>query len=530
MALKLQPAMHGLLLALTSFAAAALSASPAPAPCGGSPLTCPFSTLTGVDWSGRDLTNANLLGADLTNANLSGANLSGAELAGANLTNVNLSNAILKPSGKGYADLSRANLQGANLTGAKMDGTDLEYTDLGGTDFSATDLSRVRFGPTLHTGLYAGRKTLLRNSLLPANLALDPATSDITDARFAAVVTPTVTKAAWEADCGSSDLSQLTSAVYVTPAGTDSDSCGASLEAACATIEQALGNCQASGCGVLVGYGEYQQTTSLTVRDGVSLYGGCVRTGQASDGLRSLIKAPPNGVSAITAINIKSATQIENFKIFASPGASTGGAASVALQVKYSEQLAIVNSEIYAAPGATGDKGCDGCNIGNNDQPMCGGMGLPSVDMIGSFTSTLWSGSRGGGGRAGYNGYRGVSGGGGGGQQGGGSFAVILANTAVHMSSSRIVGAIGGTGGNGGNGATNPLHNTGSGAGGNGGLTVGVVSIGNVQFSADPDVVFYFGGHGPGGIAGIFQGESYDAHCVGVAEGSLGWTYDQKGF
>ncbi len=318
--------------------------------------------------------------------------------------------------------------------------------------------------------------------------------------------------------------------VYVTPAGIDSNSCGTSLEAACATIEQALGNCQASGCGVLVGYGEYQQTTSLAVRDGVNLYGGCVRTDQSSDGLRSLIKAPPNGVPAMTATYIDSATQVENFKIFASPATSTGGAASIALQVKYSEQLAIVNSEIYAAPGSPGDKGCDSCKTDSSGVALCSGLGLPSLDMLGSFTDTLWSGSRGGDGRAGYDVHRYISRGGGGGQQGGGSFAVLLTNTAVHIGNSRIVGASGGKGGDGGNGATNPLHNTGSGAGGNGGPTVGLASAGNVQLSTDPDVVFYLGSHGPGGSAGTIQGKYYDALCVARGEGTPGWAYEQKGF
>ena len=182
---------------------------------GSAPYICPYCNLAGVDLSNQNLTNANLHGADLSNANLSGATLNGAELADANLTGANLSNAVLDPSADGDADLSSANLSGAVFTGAQMQGTDFEYTDMSGADFSSSDLTRARIGPSPRTGLHKGRKTSFRNARLPAGLKLDAATSDSSGAQMATASAAMAGTTAFEVNCGASDLSPLTSAVYV---------------------------------------------------------------------------------------------------------------------------------------------------------------------------------------------------------------------------------------------------------------------------------------------------------------------------
>lgn len=322
---------------------------------GDAPYICPYCDLRGANLAGRNLTNANLQRANLAGANLSGAILNGAIMAGADLTQANLDNAMLDPSNDGDADLSSANLSGASFQGAQMQGTDLEYTDLAGANFSNTDLSRARLDPVLRTGLHAGRKTSFANAKLPGGLKLDAATSITARARIVpAAAAPKL--GAFEFSCGSADLGQLTSAVYVTPAGSDSNTCGSTVATACKTIAQGLSNCPASGCGVLVGYGQYPLAASLALREGVNVYGGCMAPEQPGTNLLSLIQAPPGGVPAVSANGLSAATLLQNFKVLASP-ALASGTASVAMQVNNSPGLSVLNSEIYAAQGRVGANG-----------------------------------------------------------------------------------------------------------------------------------------------------------------------------
>lgn len=317
---------------------------------------CPHCNLRGVDLSGRNLTNANLQGAVLSNARLRGTNLAGAELAGADLSGADLTDAILTASDRGNADLSSSNLSAAILTGAQLAGTDLEYANLAGADFSRTDLSLARLGPAPRTGISGGRRTSFRHAVLPARLVLSPETSDSSHATRAQPSPAAVTAGAFGVSCGASDLGGLVRAVHVAPSGKDGAECGTSLETACATLAQGLRTCSGSSCGVLVGYGEYPQASPLALRDGVSIYGGCVAAGQNSAGLLSLIKAPANGAPAVTATAITSATRIENLKISGSP-ATAPGTPSVALQISNSSGLHIANAEVYAGPGAAGASG-----------------------------------------------------------------------------------------------------------------------------------------------------------------------------
>lgn len=86
-----------------------------------------YANLSGVNWSGKDLSNGSLQYTNLSNADLTGAGFYRAYLGNANLTNTKLLNANFT-----QADLDFANLSGAtdfyptetSLTGATMpDGT-----------------------------------------------------------------------------------------------------------------------------------------------------------------------------------------------------------------------------------------------------------------------------------------------------------------------------------------------------------------------------------------------------------------------
>lgn len=515
---RFRSTMRVLALALVAFATSEVAV--------GAPYQCPFCSLAGKNLSGQDLTDANLQGADLSGANLSGATLNGAELAGANLTNANLSNAVLNPSASGQADLSRANLAAANLAGASMTGADLQYAEMPGTNFARANLTGAYFGPAPRTGIYAGRKTSFRSAKLPAGLKLDGATSDATGAQKMLAEAAAVNANAFQVNCGSSDLSQLASAVYVTPDGTDSDSCGTTLDTACATIWTGIDQCQATGCGVLVGYGKYALTSPINPRAFDShVYGGCVPKSEGSSGgLKSWIQAPPGGAPAVNMGNLASA-RFENFKIQGSPAAGGSGAASIAFQM-HGENLTLVDSEIYAASGTDGAEGCSNCmNFPIFfDSKLCFN-GKPSPDTQGTFSGEdgSWSPSRGGDGGAIYSESLLISGGGGG-QQGGGSFAVEADwDSVIQIHSSRIVGGRGGNGGRGGPGQLLGYPLAGS---GNGGPAIGIAELGNAQVSYGSNDLKVYPGKGGKGATGVYIGQV----CQFNTAGSGGTVADVQSF
>lgn len=494
------------------------------------PKSCPGCNFTGVDWSGQDMTDVNLQGADLSGANLSGANLSGVELSGADLSNANLRNAVLNPSARGDADLSSANLSGAVFIGAQMNGTDLEYIDLSGTDFSATDLSRARLGPTPRTGLHAGRRTSFRRARLMAGLELDPASSDASGAK---IVAPSIAAANGGVDvsCGSSDLSGLSGAIHVAANGQDNDSCGSTANTACATIPKGLSRCTANGCGVLVAFGQYALSSSLVLRNGVALYGGCVPTGKSSVGLKSLIRAPLGGVPAAMALYIDTATRVEGFKLHGSP-ASQAGTASVAFQVSYGNTpMMLADSEIYAGSGATGARGCGNCVCDPDDvgSGSCGSKGVASGDTVGRFKDSTWSGASGGDGGTVFWKLiaNAILNAGGGGRQGGGSFGIVLTEASLQTSKVRVVGGDGGDGGAGGQSLGTTDNGSGSGAGGNGGPAIGVGLVGGSP-TVGSGVSILPGLGGKGGASGKNNASS----CSAAAgdSGATGLVADQQAF
>jgi uncharacterized protein YjbI with pentapeptide repeats len=328
----------------------------------GQAFSCPSCNLKGLNLSASDLTNANLTGADITAADLTSVNLGGASLAEANLTGSNLSKAQIGSSSQGHSDFTLANLSGVDFRGAVFGDVDMEYADLSGTDFSGVDLSRVRFGPMMKTGLYNGKKTSFRGAIVSAALELDASTADLTGIRRVKMVpatshTPKSRGGAPPTEvCGKSDLSVLTSVVYVSAAGTDGAGCGTTHVNACKTIRQGLQNCSASGCGVLVDFGQYPQTATLSLKPGVNLYGGCVPASSPGSYL-SLITAPAGGAPAVGAQNVGAATLMENFKVSGSAAVGTTGSASIAMSIASSSALKVNNCEFYASTGGAGAQG-----------------------------------------------------------------------------------------------------------------------------------------------------------------------------
>jgi uncharacterized protein YjbI with pentapeptide repeats len=329
-------------------------------------VSCPYCNMTGADLSGRDLTGANLTGAILARANLKGAILNGAALIGADLTGANLNNAKLNGSPKGNANLSRANLTGASFQGAEMNGTDLQFAHLAGADFSNLDLTRAVFGPRIKAGVTGSRKTSFRNARLRGEFAADAATMDTEGARWE----PAVAAAPGVEDvvCGRADLSGLTSRIYVADTGTDNGTCGTSYSSPCKTIGYGVGRCASSGCGVLVAWDEYRLPDTLALRDGVNVYGGCLPRSQSRPDYFSALVAPDGGKPAASASAINGGVILQGFQLNASAAVGPIDATSVALLVKGSSRLSVLDTEVVAnrgAQGGTADPAADGTAGGN---------------------------------------------------------------------------------------------------------------------------------------------------------------------
>src|SRR5271170_5425058 len=144
--------------------------------------------------------------------------------------------------------------------------------------------------------------------------------------------------------CGDVDVWNLTSHIYVSPKGTDSDSCGASPSSPCGSIQRGIDRCGAKGCGVLVRYGLYSLTEPIRLREGVSVYGRCVFDGDSDRKYRSVIVAPPDGKPGIIADKILLRTVLDGVFVRGSDATSPGGA-SIAMTI---------SNSIFRNPGPVG--------------------------------------------------------------------------------------------------------------------------------------------------------------------------------
>ena len=156
--------------------------------------------------------------------------------------------------------------------------------------------------------------------------------------------------------CGDVDVWNLTSHIYVSPKGTDSDSCGASPSSPCGSIQRGIDRCGAKGCGVLVRYGLYSLTEPIRLRQEVSVYGRCVFDGDSDRKYRSVIVAPPDGKPGIIADKILLRTVLDGVFVRGSDATSPGGA-SIAMTVSNSTGLAIEHTILSSGKGADGAPG-----------------------------------------------------------------------------------------------------------------------------------------------------------------------------
>jgi hypothetical protein len=198
-----------------------------------------------------------------------------------------------------------------------------------------------------------------------------------------ALVAALLTGEAGAADrCGDVDLSKLTTRIYVTPTGTDSDSCGASPSIPCQSIQRGIDRCGHQGCGVLVRYGLYSLREPIRLRDGVSVYGRCVFDSDSDRKYRSVIEAPQDGKPGIIADKIVHRTVLDGVFVRGSDVTSPGGA-SIAMTVSNSPislgdlGLTIAHSILSSGKGADGASGGTGVTGGE------GGWGSDAAGYIG---------------------------------------------------------------------------------------------------------------------------------------------------
>ena len=159
--------------------------------------------------------------------------------------------------------------------------------------------------------------------------------------------------------CGAANLSGLTSRIYVAPGGSDSPACGRSTTSACASIQQGIDNCPAAGCGVLVRHGQYKTTATITLRDGVSVYGSCHFSGvptadPAAANYRTLIVAnPPPGAPAISGESINTPTVVSGLAVWSRVGQPLS-APSIVMAVSNSKGMTLARSSLMAGAAIAG--------------------------------------------------------------------------------------------------------------------------------------------------------------------------------
>ena len=293
------------------------------------PLTVAADDLPqGKDYRGQTLTGTNFLGADLKKADFRGATLNGVVFAQADLTGADFSKATFGRAAMGPTDFSLANLTGAKFNGVRLD-TDVSFMHavIKGADFSGMDRTRVRFGPLLDSS------------------------SDVHSPR----------PLEWTATVNS---------IHVAIDGVDGATCGTEASNACATISKGIARCEAQKpCTVLVGYGVYELTEPIALKDGVSLTGGCV-DGNPTTYLSS-IKAPPGGLPALTANGVTS--KVDRFILTGTP-ATDPTRASVVVQVTNTAGFELVNSNVHAGSGKDAGAAVAGSSShGGNSIGIAGG-------------------------------------------------------------------------------------------------------------------------------------------------------------
>ena len=165
---------------------------------------------------------------------------------------------------------------------------------------------------------------------------------------------------------------------------------------------------QEAGFHVLVGNRTYSE--SLTLSDGVSVYGGYDATqGWVRTTARAVVHG---GTTAITAHNISSTTVLDSLSVVAA-SATKSGASSYGLHALNASGLQLSRVDITAGNGAPGQDGVAGASGSNGSSGTAGQHGGDGTDSYGygGFGGSGCSGNKGGnGGRGGYGNQTGYSG------------------------------------------------------------------------------------------------------------------------
>ena len=157
--------------------------------------------------------------------------------------------------------------------------------------------------------------------------------------------------------CSGANVAGLASTVYVSPQGNDGPGCGASSSAACATIQRGIDTCSSPGCSVLVRYGLYTTSATITLRDGVSVHGSCAFGDGASTAYRTVIAAnPAPGTPAIAATSINSPTTVSGLVVVGKEE-TEAGTASIAMAIASSKGLVLTQSVLASGRGGDGTPG-----------------------------------------------------------------------------------------------------------------------------------------------------------------------------
>ena len=186
------------------------------------------------------------------------------------------------------------------------------------------------------------------------------------------------------------DVSRLTTRVYVDSRSSAGDGCGQTMAAACPTLQQGIVACAAGGCGVLVRHGLYPTTSTIALRDGVSVYGGCLfdadadAVGRPLALYRSVVDAQPaSGTPAILAQNVNQPTLLHGL-VVVNRDETSHGTASLAMTVSAGSGLEIAQTVLApgrggdgsgSAPAATGTQGGHGGGGGTGFDDDGGGAG-----------------------------------------------------------------------------------------------------------------------------------------------------------
>ncbi|MEO1411698.1 MAG: pentapeptide repeat-containing protein [Bacteroidota bacterium] len=309
--------------------------------------SCPYCDIAGADYSGRDLSNANFSHANLQGANFRGAILRGTIFTDANLVDADFTDAKLGDSRNGPTLFISADLEDSNFEATYVGRSDFQYADLTCANFSNTDLSQSVFGPRLYFETAGDCRPNFSNSILNCDFVeyweqLDLEGATLPDCAASAPEAP-------ESDYAEDYL--------VDPInGSDTPSCG-TLAAPCQTIPYALERCSGSNCQVQLEFGQYQLTSSLTLRDGASIIGGYVN-GVRNSTFQSRI-LPAEGQLTLLGSDINSKTNLENL-IVEGPDLSSAGAASRILQLSDSPNLHFAQSRLICGQGGPGSNGTTG--------------------------------------------------------------------------------------------------------------------------------------------------------------------------